>query len=239
MSNSFILRILATLLLGISVIAAFASSGQFGYVDCPRKVSSGTLVFFHPCVKQATTVIHCGQKLRVLGRENVWLKIALRTGGVGYVGAASVSKEPDSFIPLDSFSPIKPSIDLAHCSSIRAARSPNQDAELLVSAIDVSDKDTELEADGPIDRMAVLVGFVGTDGRAHDLQIQLPVGNGLDEKVEAIVENSRFAPALKNGRPVSSLVYFDVAISYTCIGGTARSTFCKPFLFIESLRKPD
>jgi hypothetical protein len=238
MTNSGFQRILVILFLTSLAQPSSAAAYQFGYINCleTEESASAIPVFAHPCLKQPASVVSCGEKVRVVGRDGHWLKVALPSGPVRYVGVASVSQEANGFIQFEALPAMKPTLT-AECSILRARHSPNQPPELLSSAVHVFDEYAELEADGPIDGVVVFVGRVGVDGRAHDMQIQLPMGHGLDEKARSIVEESKFAPALSDGRPESSMVYFDVAVRYTCIGGTARSTYCEPFLFVESVRK--
>jgi TonB family protein len=51
--------------------------------------------------------------------------------------------------------------------------------------------------------LVVLSIEVGTDGRTHAIQVREPAGLGLDEKAVEAVRNWRFAPATRDGQPVS------------------------------------
>jgi TonB family protein len=47
-------------------------------------------------------------------------------------------------------------------------------------------------------------------GAARDLQIQRPLGLGLDEKAVAAVSTWKFEPAQKNGNPISIVLNIEV-----------------------------
>src|ERR1700739_981571 len=75
---------------------------KVGYVDC----SSGdkhmsTPVFSNPCVREPVGTLSCGEKVKVLGREGPWLRIASVDGTERYVGVASVSQKKGRFVALD------------------------------------------------------------------------------------------------------------------------------------------
>jgi TonB family protein len=57
----------------------------------------------------------------------------------------------------------------------------------------------------------VLWVVIGSDGRAKDLRVQRSLGMGLDEKALEAVRKWRFAPALKDGRPVPVQVNIEVS----------------------------
>jgi TonB family protein len=58
---------------------------------------------------------------------------------------------------------------------------------------------------------AVMSLIVDASGRATDLQIQRPLGLGLDEKAVAAISTWKFEPAEKNGEPVSAAILVEVS----------------------------
>ena len=94
---------------------------KVGYVDC----SSGdkhppTPVFSDPCTPQPVGTLSCGEKVKVLGREGPWLRIASSDGGERYIGAAAVSQKKDRFLALDF--PVSPGPYTRDCSAFRPER---------------------------------------------------------------------------------------------------------------------
>jgi periplasmic protein TonB len=56
----------------------------------------------------------------------------------------------------------------------------------------------------------LLLAIIGPNGRPRDLRVQRSLGMGLDQKALDAVWKWRFAPALKDGRPVSVAVSIEV-----------------------------
>lgn len=54
--------------------------------------------------------------------------------------------------------------------------------------------------------------ILGTDGKPMAVAVFKPIGFGLDEKAVAAIRKSTFAPALKNGKPVPSVI--DLAVNF-------------------------
>jgi periplasmic protein TonB len=52
--------------------------------------------------------------------------------------------------------------------------------------------------------------IVGQDGRPRDIRVQRSLGMGLDEKAIAAVQNWKFEPSMKDGRPVAVQVNIEV-----------------------------
>jgi len=69
-----------------------------------------------------------------------------------------------------------------------------------------SEEARELKYEGTI----VISAVVDVSGTTRDLQIQRPVGLGLDEKAVAAVSTWKFAPAQKDGQPVPVLINTEV-----------------------------
>jgi protein TonB len=57
----------------------------------------------------------------------------------------------------------------------------------------------------------MLLAIIGPDGRPHDLRVTRSLGMGLDQKALDAVWKWRFAPAMKDGHPVSVAVSIEVA----------------------------
>jgi TonB family protein len=53
--------------------------------------------------------------------------------------------------------------------------------------------------------------IVGSDGKAHDVRVARALGMGLDEKAIEAVQQWRFEPAMKDGRPVAVTVNVQVS----------------------------
>ena len=53
--------------------------------------------------------------------------------------------------------------------------------------------------------------IVGSDGKAHDVRVARSLGMGLDEKAIEAVQQWRFEPAMKDGRPVAVAVNVQVS----------------------------
>ncbi len=56
----------------------------------------------------------------------------------------------------------------------------------------------------------MLLVTVGTDGLPRDIRAVRSLGYGLDEKAAACVQDWRFHPGLKDGRPVPVAAYIEV-----------------------------
>jgi TonB family protein len=67
--------------------------------------------------------------------------------------------------------------------------------------------------------ICVLVLVVGSDGRTHDIRVSRSLGLGLDEKAIEAVEQWRFKPATKDGKPVA--VRISVQIKFHLYNGPA------------------
>jgi TonB family protein len=58
--------------------------------------------------------------------------------------------------------------------------------------------------------VVVLWAVIGTDGHPAQLGVARSLGMGLDEKALAAVQQWRFEPARKDGRPVAARIYVEV-----------------------------
>jgi TonB family protein len=115
---------------------------------------------------------------------------------------------------------------LAECNAVRARHSMNQPAEVL-SAPEPEYTISAWQAE--VEGTVALSVLVGVDGRPYDVKVQTPLGWGLDERTVAAVKKWRFAPALKNGKPIPSRMYIDVPLRLTCFSmGSIRTRTCEP-----------
>jgi TonB family protein len=54
--------------------------------------------------------------------------------------------------------------------------------------------------------MALYHAVIGADGKPGEIAVARPIGFGLDENAVAAIQNAKFAPAIKDGKPVSVLL---------------------------------
>lgn len=204
-----------------------AAADRVGYIDClPTVRSSPVPIFEHPCIKVPVGEISCGQKVEVTHIQGAWLEFRMSDGTLRFIGTASVSKDPHSFVPFDSNSTIVPAINLAECNAVRARHSLNQPAEVLSAPEpEYTISAWQAEVEGTVG-VSVLVGV---DGRAYDVRVQTTLGWGLDERTVSAVKKWRFAPALKKGKPIPSRMDIDVPLRLTCFStGSIRTRICEP-----------
>jgi len=218
-----IVGLVATTLAHSTCLAA----DRVGYIDClPSVGSSHVLIFEHPCIQQPVDEISCGQKVDVLGLQGAWLEFKMPDGTHRFIGTASVSKDPHRFASLAPNSAVVASMNLAECNAVRARHSMNQPAEVVYAPppeYTISAWQAEVEG---IVGLSVLVGV---DGRAYEVKVQTPLGWGLDERTVLAVQKWRFAPALKDGKPIPSRMDIDVPLRLTCFStGSIRSRTCAP-----------
>lgn len=204
-----------------------AGANRVGYIDClPSVRSSPVVIFEHPCIKEPVGEISCGQKVEVTHVQGAWLEFKMSGGIQRFVGTASVSKDPHSFVPFDSHPTVVPAMNLAECNAVRARHSVNQPAEVLYAPQpEYTISAWQAEVEGTVG-VSVLVGV---DGRAYDVKVQTPLGWGLDQRTVLAVRKWRFAPALKNGKPIPSRMDIDVPLRLTCFStGSIRTRTCEP-----------
>jgi hypothetical protein len=54
--------------------------------------------------------------------------------------------------------------------------------------------------------------ILGADGKPLGVAVYRPIGFGLDENAVAAIQKSKFAPAMKDGKPVASV--FELAVNF-------------------------
>jgi TonB family protein len=172
------------------VPAPTEKSSLVGYVDCSRRDKDKlTLTFLDACGKVPSVRLACGQSLAVFEKQGPWLKVGLPEGGFRYILARLVSQKADAFLPFDVDSGIL-NLGPASCGP-RAIYSPGPE---------YSDKARKKKINGTV----VLSLKVGTDGLAHDIQVEKKLGYGLDEKAVEAIRKWKFQPELRDGQPVET-----------------------------------
>lgn len=227
MKTQRMLRIIVGLVATALAHSTCAGADRVGYIDClPSARSSSVLTFEHPCIKEPVGEISCGQKVEVTHVQGAWLEFKMPDGMQRFIGTASVSKDPHSFVPFDSNPTVVPAMNLAECNAVRARHSVNQPAEVL-SAPEPEYTISAWQAE--VEGVVGVSVLIGVDGRAYDVRVQKPLGWGLDERTVLAVQKWRFAPALKNGKPIPSRMDIDVPLRLTCFStGSIRTRTCEP-----------
>ncbi len=179
------------------VPAPTEKSSLVGYVDCSgRDKDKLTLTFLDACGKVPDVRLACGQSLAVFEKHGAWLKVGLPEGGSRYILARLVSQKADAFVPFDANSGIV-NLGWAICGP-RAIYSPDPE---------YSDKARKKKINGTV----VLSLTVGTDGLAHDIQVEKKLGYGLDEKAVEAIRKWKFQPELKDGQPIETRINVEMA----------------------------
>jgi TonB family protein len=148
--------------------------------------------------------LNCGEKVRLLGREGPWLRIASTDGVERYIGVASISQRKDRFVAVDL--PIPSGQDAADCSVPRS-KTGNVSARPVFSP---SPEYTKEALKAGIEGSVTLALTVGTDGLVHDVKVMVGLGHGLDERAVAAVQSWKFEPALREGNPIESNMVVEV-----------------------------
>ncbi len=172
-------------------------SSLVGYVDCSRRDKDQlTRTFLDACGKVPDVRLACGQSLAVFGKQGPWLKVGLPEGGSRYILARLVSQKADAFVPFDADSGIV-NLGWASCGP-RAIYSPEPE---------YSDKARKKKINGTV----VLSLTVGTDGLAHDIQVEKKLGYGLDEKAVEAMRKWKFQPELRDGQPIETPIKVEMS----------------------------
>jgi TonB family protein len=149
--------------------------------------------------------------VEILSREGAFLKIGTKDGD-RYIGAASVSKSPDRFIPIQFKGPtIQPD-----CASRMALQCPESPGRQNLRPLYTPDPKYTVQAKrAKLQGTVVLSLTVGTDGRAHDIKVEKPLGMGLDEQAVASLEKWRFGPACEDGKAVPAKTHVEMNFRFT------------------------
>lgn len=138
-----------------------------------------------------------------------WLKIQTPDGIARYIRSSSESQTSDKFVAFDEHSDI-PRGDTLDCSS------PVYRVGAGVSAPHpgcTPNPEHSVEArKAGYEGSSELQLIVGTDGKTHNIKVARSLGHGLDEKAIEAVEQWKFTPAMKAGKPVA--VQITVAVSF-------------------------
>jgi hypothetical protein len=106
------------LLFGMHFAVGGRRCPKVGYVVARRVIRNRlTPVFSNPCVSQPVVSLSCGETVRVLSREGLWLKVASADGGERYIGVTAVSQKKDRLVALNLPVPSGPYIQ--DCSAFR------------------------------------------------------------------------------------------------------------------------
>jgi TonB family protein len=157
-------------------------------------------------VDGAVAHLACGQEVAVQGRKENWLNVRAEDGIEGWVGVTSVSKTQSAFAPILSDEPTA-SLELDECNAVRVQHSKNQiPLPLHTPSPEYAISSASPKADGVV-RLLVTVG---EDGKVKDIQVEEPLGGDMVQQAVAVVKNWTYAPALRDGTPVSARISVEV-----------------------------
>lgn len=179
------------LIAACAIPLAARGAPKFGYVHCSsREEHFPNLVYSNPnpYVSLPVGSLNCGEKVKVLGREGPWLRIALIDGNERYIAVPAISQRKDRFVALDL--PAPPDLR-SKTGKVppRAIYSPNPEY-------------TQEARKAGVHGTVVLALTFGAEGRAHDVKVLVGLGYGLDERAVEAVQSWKFEPALQEGIPV-------------------------------------
>ncbi len=167
-----------------------------GYVYCASdKPEHSVPVFLDPCLKFPVGNISCGEKLDVVSRSGLWLKVVNSGGITRFIKSGGASQKPDEFVPLDIEVGPTPvckapaELDRTKNHPPRIAFNPEPD---YPASARLSKKEG-----------TVSIGLVvGINGLPHDLSVVSSLDKDLDAKAIEAVQQWRFQPGLKDGQPI-------------------------------------
>jgi hypothetical protein len=87
---------------------------------------------------------------------------------------------------------------------------PGVDGPHLMAHVTPGSNDYAQKAD--VAGVASYMVILGPEGKPAAVAVYRPIGFGLDENAVAAIENARFTPAVKNGKPVMSVI--DLAVNF-------------------------
>ncbi len=80
--------------------------------------------------------------------------------------------------------------------------------------------------------MALYHAVIGPDGKASEIAVARPIGFGLDENAVTAIQNAKFSPAVKDGKPVS--VMLDLQVMFRIYSKRTAAAAATP----EQAQKP-
>ncbi|SPF33269.1 hypothetical protein SBA1_1160009 [Candidatus Sulfotelmatobacter kueseliae] len=181
-------------------------TGKTGYVHCSQSDKLGRAPMFpSSCVARMAPSVDCGEKVTVVGRTGPWLQIVTAHGLRRSIPVSAISQDKVDFVAFDLSA--LPVVDPPSCDALRS--NTNYRPPRLVSH---AEPEYSAEARREHIEGTVLLSLtVGTDGVPHDVKVEKGLGYGLDEKARQAVENWRFEPAQRDGKPAETTVRVDVS----------------------------
>jgi TonB family protein len=162
---------------------------KIGYVYCasPDDPVLATTAYSSPPMSIPVGSLNCGDKVRVLGRKESWVRIAT-SDGEQYVPITMLSQRNDRFVALNLPLPLEPRPKTGKVMP-RLIYSPK--AEYTQDALKAG-----------IHGYVYLKLTIDADGKTHDVNVLNGLGYGLDENAVKAVQSWKFEPALQDGVPV-------------------------------------
>jgi TonB family protein len=121
------------------------------------------------------------------------------------VGVGSVSLSQKKFLPIDLPAGVTPYIP--DCSAFRPLTHPP--IRIYTPEPEFSEEARRKRISGSV-RLSLTVSPNGT---VEDIEITKSLGHGLDEQALRAVQQWRFEPASKDGKPVSARIFVEVMFS--------------------------
>ena len=185
-------------------LAQAKKTDRVGYIYCASETQHLTPVFLDPCIKFPVGNVSCGQKLEVVSRSGLWVKVVTADGITRFVSSSAVSQRPDQLVLLDiEAGPPQ------ECKIAEPAPKKNHLPRLVFNPQpDYAASSRQSRVEG-----TVWIGFVvGIDGLPHDLKVVASLDKDLDKKALEAVQQWRFEPAVKDGQPVEAPL--EVGVSF-------------------------
>jgi TonB family protein len=194
---------------GVDDATKGSSAPRHGYVQCVvGKTPPPVPVYELPCSRKPVAEIQCGEPVVVTSREGPWLRITGADGNDRFIGFLSVSLSNKKFQPIDLPPGLGP--DMRACI---ASLKPSDAPAATHRPWTIYQVEPEFPEDGrraKISGSVLLSLTVGTDGRAHDIEVKKSLGHGFDEKAVLAVQQWVFEPAAENGKAVSAQIDVEV-----------------------------
>lgn len=205
-------RLLMVVAVGSSGLLAFAGDKKtrdagpaIGFISCISDAANAR-TFDNACTSSPTGEIACGEQVEIVRREGAFFIVKAKDREA-YVPAVSVSASAKKFVPM--------SVDVPSsepdCASVWATKMANVPGKQQPRILYSPDPEYPENARKAKVQGTVQLSFtVGTDGRAHDVQVKKGLGHGLDEAAIAAVEKWKFLPGMQDGKPVDTTISVEV-----------------------------